>query len=177
MTNLNNPMANFEEAITFVLRNEDPHLSGVVTEDSGGRTRFGIAERFHPELGDEFYNSPAEAALEAARAIYRRQYWEAIRGDEIRDQKVATKLLDMAVNMGVRQAIVLCQRAVNSIIERFIAEDGVLGTQTLANLNASDPSLLLARLREACGTFYQHLATVRPEAQQYLRGWMTRART
>jgi lysozyme family protein len=169
-------MANFEEAITFVLRNEDPHLSGVVTEDSGGRTRFGIAERFHPELGDEFYNGPADAALEVARDIYRRQYWEAIRGDEVRDQRVAAKLLDMAVNMGVRQAIVLCQRAVNSIMECPIAEDGIVGSQTLANINAADPSLLLAHLREACGTFYQHLAAVRPEAQQYLRGWMARAR-
>ena len=176
MTNLNNPMANFEEAITFVLRNEDPHLSGVVTEDSGGRTRFGIAARFHLELGDEFYNGPADAALEAARAIYRRQYWEAIRGDEIRDQKVATKLLDMAVNMGVRQAVVLCQRAVNSTMEVHLVEDGIIGTQTMAKMNEADPSLLLVHLREACGNFYQHLAAVRPEAQQYLRGWMTRAR-
>lgn len=176
MTNLNNPMANFEEAITFVLRNEDPQLSGVVTEDSGGRTRFGIAERFHPGLGDEFYRGPADAALEVARDIYRRRYWEAIRGDEIRDQKIATKLLDMAVNMGVRQAVVLCQRVVNSIMEFHLAEDGIVGTQTMAKLNEADPSLLLAHLREACGTFYQHLAAVRPEAQPYLRGWLARAR-
>jgi lysozyme family protein len=169
-------MANFEEAIAFVLRNEDPQLSGIVTEDSGGRTRFGIAERFHPELGEEFYNGPAEAALETAREIYRRQYWAAIRGDEIRDQQIATKLLDMAVNMGVRQAIALCQRAVNCITEPRIAEDGILGTLTLTAINESDPALLMAHLREACGNFYQHLAAVRPEAQQYLHGWMTRAR-
>lgn len=169
-------MANFEEAITFVLRNEDPHLSGVVTEDSGGRTRFGIAQRFHPELGDEFYNGPADAALETAREIYRSQYWEAIRGDEIHGQKIATKLLDMAVNLGVRQAVVLGQRAVNSIMELPIAEDGSLGLKTLAHINAADPALLLVHLREACGNFYQHLAAVRPEAQQYLRGWMNRAR-
>src|SRR5213082_3193570 len=98
-------MANFEEALVFVLRNEDPHLSGIVTEDSGGRTRFGIAERFHPELGEEFYFGWTDAALEAARDIYRLEYWRAIRGDGILDQRIATKMLDMAVNMGVRQAI------------------------------------------------------------------------
>lgn len=169
-------MTNFEEAIIFVLRNEDPHLSGVVTEDSGGRTRFGIAERFHPELGDEFYNGPAESALEIAREIYRRQYWAAILGDEIREQQIGTKLLDMAVNMGARQAIVLCQRAVNCVTDPRIAEDGIIGTQTLIAINKSNPALLMSHLREACGNFYQHLAAVRPEAQQYLRGWMTRAR-
>src|SRR5256885_12152164 len=91
-------MANFEEAIIFVLRNEDPQLSGVVTEDSGGRTRFGIAERFHPELGDEFYSGVLESALVTAGEIYRAEYWQSIHGEEIKVQAIATKLLDMAGN-------------------------------------------------------------------------------
>jgi lysozyme family protein len=169
-------MANFEDAIKLVLRNEDPHLSGIVTEDSGGRTRFGIAERFHPELGEEFYFGWTDAALEAARDIYRLEYWRAIRGDGILDQRIATKMLDMAVNMGVRQAIVLCQRAVNGLRQIHLAEDGVCGPQTLAAINGCDSSALTAHLREACACFYQHLAAVRPEAQQYLHGWLARAR-
>src|SRR5690348_2451161 len=120
-------MANFDEALAFMLRNEDPHLSGVVTEDSGGRTRFGIAERFHPNLGHDFYAGPAEAALRTAREIYRYEYWKPICGEEIRDQQVAAKILDMAVNLGVRQAIVLCQRAINASTTLQIEEDGVLG--------------------------------------------------
>ncbi|MBV9075655.1 MAG: hypothetical protein JOZ10_18685 [Acidobacteria bacterium] len=163
-------MANFDEALTFVLRNEDPHLTGVVTEDSGGRTRFGIAERFHPELGDEFYSAPADSALQIAREIYRSDYWNAIRGDEIADQRVTTKLFDMAVNMGVRQAIVLAQRAV------AVIDDGMVGAQTLEALNTWEPQRLLERLRAASAAFYEHLAEVRPEAQQYLRGWLARAR-
>lgn len=169
-------MANFEEALTFVLRNEDPHLSGVVTEDSGGRTRFGIAERFHPELGDSFYAAPPESALESAREIYRSEYWRAMRGNEIDDQRVATKLLDMAVNMGVRQAVVLCQRAVNAGVPVQLVEDGILGEQTLAAVNRCDSETLLVHLRDGCAAFYQHVAAVRPEAQRYLRGWLTRAR-
>ena len=168
-------MANFDEAIAFVLRNEDPHLTGIVTEDSGGRTRFGIAERFHPDLGDEFYGGPADAALEIAREIYRRQYWDVIYGDAISTQQIATKLLDMAVNMGVRQAVALCQRAVNAIAESRIREDGIAGRETLTATNAADAALLLAHLREVCGNFYQHLVAVRPEAQRYLRGWLARA--
>ena len=168
-------MANFEEAVIFVLRNEDPHLSGVVTEDSGGRTRFGIAERFRPELGDDFYQGPAESALEVARQMYRSDYWRAIRGDEIRDQSIATKLLDMAVNMGTRQAMVLCQRALNASGFQ-LHDDGICGCRTLAAINLADVALLAAHLRESCATFYRHLAAVRPEAQQYLHGWLVRAR-
>ena len=169
-------MANFDEALTFVLRNEDPDLKGTVTEDSGGRTRFGISERFHPKLGDGFYAAPIEIALEKARDIYRSDYWAAIRGDEIDDQRVATKILDMAVNMGVRQAVVLCQRAVNAGDRMQLVEDGVLGQRTLNAMNQCLAERLLQHLREACAAFYQHLAAVRPEAQMYLRGWLARAR-
>lgn len=169
-------MANFDDALGFVLRNEDPHLSGVVTEDSGGRTRFGIAEHSHPELGDRFYFGPAEEALATARAIYRTGYWQPIHGDAIDDQSVAAKLFDMAVNMGVRQAVILCQRAVNALGASRLAEDGVFGPRTLDVANRADPAALLAQLREASTGFYLHLAAVRPEAQEYLRGWLARAR-
>lgn len=169
-------MANFDQALAFVLRNEDPHLSGVVTEDSGGRTRFGIAERSHSSLGQEFYAGPAEAALRAAREIYRYDYWKPICGDEIEHQGVAAKLLDMAVNMGVRQAIVLCQRALNACAACQLDEDGVLGEQTLAAVNECDPALLVIHLRENCKAFYQQLAATRPASQQYLRGWLARAK-
>lgn len=169
-------MANFDEALAFVLRNEDPHLSGVVTEDSGGRTRFGIAERFHPNLGPDFYAGPPEAALRTAREIYRCEYWKPICGDEIQDQRVAAKLLDMAVNTGVRQAIVLCQRALNACTTFQLEEDGVLGEHTLAAINQCDPALLLIHLRENCEAFYQELAAKRPASRQYLRGWLSRAK-
>ncbi|HKR32163.1 MAG TPA: glycosyl hydrolase 108 family protein [Terriglobales bacterium] len=169
-------MANFDEALVFVLRNEDPHLSGVLTEDSGGRTRFGIAERFHPDLGDDFYTGPPEAALRTAREIYRSEYWKPICGDEIEDQRVAAKLLDMAVNMGVRQAIVLCQRAVNASATFHLDEDGALGEQTLAAINECDPALLVIHLREISEDFYQQVAAKRPASQQYLRGWLARAK-
>ena len=169
-------MANFDEALAFVLRNEDPHLSGVVTEDSGGRTRFGIAERFHPGLGHDFYAGPAEAALRTAREIYRYDYWKPICGDEIDDKSVAAKLLDMAVNMGVRQAIVLCQRGLNACTTIQLDEDGVLGTNTLAAINGSAPALLLIHLCENCEAFYQQLAATRPASRQYLRGWLARAK-
>lgn len=168
-------MANFDEALSVVLRHEDLKLSGVVTEDCGGRTRFGIAERSHPELGDEFYCGSKENALDIAREIYRSDYWDPIRGEEIADQQIAGKLLDMAINMGVRQATILCQRAVNACLADRLIEDGVMGAKTLSAINVCNPQELLVHLREASAGFYRHIASVRPEAAQYLRGWLARA--
>src|SRR5262245_63220224 len=59
-------MAEFKPAFAFTLQHEDPGGTGKVTEDGGGRTRFGIAARFHPDLREEFFNGPAEDELAEA---------------------------------------------------------------------------------------------------------------
>jgi len=43
-------MADFKKAIEFVLRHEDAKLSGAVTHDSGGTTKFGISQKAHPNI-------------------------------------------------------------------------------------------------------------------------------
>jgi hypothetical protein len=48
-------MADFKPAFLFTLQHEDSTRSGKVTIDAGGRTRFGIAEKFHPDLPEEFF--------------------------------------------------------------------------------------------------------------------------
>jgi len=47
---------------------------------------------------------------ETAKKIYRANYWNPIRGDEIIDQEAANKLYDAGVNMGVGTAIILAKR-------------------------------------------------------------------
>jgi lysozyme family protein len=135
-----NSMSTFTLAFNFVMNHEDPHRTGKVTEDAGGRTRFGIAAKFHPELPESFFTGPADAALKTAEEILRRDYWEPMRLAELLDQKLANKLFDMAVNMGVHQAAVYAQRAVNGVIIGAQAlntsapgEDSRDGTQALGS--------------------------------------------
>src|SRR5579864_9509963 len=104
-------MADFKTAFAFVLHHEDSTRSGKVTVDAGGRTRFGIAEKFHPDLPEAFFAGPAEDALAEAEKIEEREYWDAMRLAEVEDQNIANKLFDMGVNMGVLQAAVYAQRA------------------------------------------------------------------
>lgn len=115
-------MSNFQPAFDFVMDHEDPHRSGKVTEDAGGRTRFGIAQKFHADLQEEFFSGPAEEALKQAEEIMRREYWERMRLGELKSQNVANKLLDMGVNMGVHQAGVYAQRAVNGLLQNGRAQ-------------------------------------------------------
>lgn len=198
-------MSEFFPAFNFVMQHEDASRSGRVTEDAGGRTRFGIAAKFHPELPESFFTGPAEAALKTAEEILRRDYWQPMRLAGIREQTLANKLFDMAVNMGVRQAAIYAQRAVNGLIvgaqalatygqsgrngrdgldghdaetgeqAAQIAEDGVIGEHTLAALNAADPVKLYALLCEWSRRHYEHVAAINPTQAKNLSGWLKRA--
>src|SRR5262245_28101663 len=136
-------MAEFDLAFNNTLHYEDHNLSGRVTVDAGGRTRFGIAEKFHPNLPEEFFSGPGEDALAEAERIEREEYWERMNLSSVADQKIANKLFDMGVNMGVRQAAVFAQRAANALLQDVapgprLAEDGVIGPATLHAVNTLD---------------------------------------
>jgi lysozyme family protein len=176
-------MADFKDAFENTLCFEDASRSGRVTRDAGGRTRFGIAEKFHGNLPEDFFTGPAEVALREAEKIEEREYWAALRLGEIESQAVANKLFDMAVNMGVRQAGVLAQRAANGLFSGaspsssviLLSEDGVLGARSLAAINELDPERYLQLLRELSADFYLHVAALHPAESVDLKGWLRRA--
>lgn len=168
-------MAEFKQAFENTLKFEDARLSGKVTVDAGGRTRFGIAEKFHPDLPDEFFSGPREAALAEAEAIEEREYWTPMNLGKINSQVVANKLFDMAVNMGVRQACVLAQRVVNAKAAGILVEDGVIGAKTLAAINTFDPARFVQVLRALSVEFYWHVASLHPAEAVDLAGWIKRA--
>jgi lysozyme family protein len=164
-------VADFKLAFENVIKLEE------LTVDAGGRTRFGIAARFHPELPEEFFTGPAEDALAEAEKIEEHDYWDRMRLGEVKNQNVANKLFDMAVNMGVRQAALYAQRAANALRppETRLVEDGVAGGKTLAAINAVDAIAFHQLLCELSEAHYRHLAAVNPEQAVNLRGWLKRA--
>lgn len=156
-------MAEFGPAITFVLQHEDPGLTGAVTTDSGGLTRWGISQRSYPNL------DIANLSLADAETIYQRDYWEPVQGDQINAQPIASKLLDMAVNMGVWTGCKLIQQAVG------VEEDGIIGPITLAAINNADPENLLDQMRFMSADHYRWIAQTHPGEAVYLKGWLKRA--
>lgn len=168
-------MADFKTAFNFVMQNEDSTLSGKVTTDEGGRTRFGVAEKFHGNLADDFFTCDKEKALAEAEVIYRDEYWNAIDGDQITDQDCADKLLDMCINLGDANAIHMLQTSLNFLSRGSVTEDNRFGPKTLAALNAADPIALHRALRASCVQHYQHIAQNRPVTEDEYSSWMHRA--
>lgn len=168
-------MADFDAAIAVVLQHEDPGLTGAVTVDDGGMTRWGISKRAYPSL------DIARLSLRDAEAIYRRDYWTPLNCDAINDQNVATKVLDMGVNMGIAVAARLLQRAVNScwaspIPPLPLAVDGAVGPLTLKAVNETAPADVIAQLRSLSADHYRAIVALDPmKYGRYWKGWLARA--
>src|SRR5438270_12221747 len=106
-------MANFDQAYAYLMSFEDAGMAGKVTKDAGGRTRFGIAERFHGYLTSTgfFDKMPREEAIMLAKSTYEHGEWAAMQGESIVSQELANKMLSLAVNLGTRMVVRWAQEA------------------------------------------------------------------
>ena len=162
-------MANYDSAIDFVLRLEDSTLAGNVTHDSDGATRYGLLDKWHPDLVQEgYYSMDPASALVYAKNYYRAKYWNVVQGDNINDQKIAAQLLSIGVNDGTGRAVQFAQQALGVTVDR------ILGPATLAAINSQDPSSFLAAFDSAADAYYQQVVIQQPAKVADLRGWYNR---
>ena len=87
-------MARFDMSIETILKHEGGYVND--PDDPGGETNFGISKRQYLKI------DIASLTIEQAKMLYRQDYWKY---DEIISQPVATKVFDMAVNMGLGASI------------------------------------------------------------------------
>jgi len=153
-------MADFNKAIDKVLVNEGGYVND--PNDAGGETKFGISKRSYPDVDIK------NLTQLNAKMIYKRDYWDKVKADEIKSNIVAYELFDTAVNMGVRTASKLMQGCVGSSI------DGFIGKQTLELLNNTDEEIILLRFKLAKVARYVSLVKKRPKNKKYIVGWLIR---
>ncbi|MEN6532228.1 MAG: glycosyl hydrolase 108 family protein [Bryobacteraceae bacterium] len=160
-------MSTFEAAITVLLEHEGGRL---IADDHGrGPSKWGVtlatAREIHPEWnGGDIARLTAERAAE----FYRAQFWERYRIGLIDDQALATKLLDLAVNVGPGTAIKILQRSVGTAV------DGALGPKTAEAANGLPAAEVLAEVRELAAAHYRQLAEEHPNLAACLPGWLAR---
>ncbi len=156
-------MADFEKAVTKTLIREGGAKVVNVPNDPGGLTKYGISKRAYPNL------DIANLTEEEAKAIYKRDYWDRIKGDLIEDQAVAENIFDTAVNMGVRTASRLVQLTVD------VTPDGIIGKETLKAINKADAKSFLTEFTLAKIARYAHLCNKNKSLSKFLLGWINRA--
>lgn len=150
---------NFDTAFTRLLGHEGGYSDHAA--DPGGKTRYGITEAVAQRAG--YRGDMRELPLDLARRIYRAEYWDAVRAEEL-PPGIRYVVFDAAVNSGVGQSIKWLQRAVGA------TADGVIGPKTLAAVNQFSAESLRLRVLSQRLRFMAAL----PNWPSFGRGWANR---
>lgn len=169
-------MAQFEPAVQATLIWEGKYANN--PSDSGGETYRGISRMNWPnwngwnyvdiERSDPHFPQCLDLNLGLQGNVidfYRQNYWQY---DGINSQAVANKIFDLSVNVGKVHADKIVQCAVGA------TQDGVLGPNTIAAINATSSGSLLPKIVGAAITYHESIVNTHPEDAQFLRGWIRR---
>lgn len=115
---------NFDQAIKYVLQHEGGYVDD--PKDRGGATNMGVTFKVLQAYRGEPITKADVKALKRPEAeeIYRKQYWNAVRGDQLPDG-LDYAMFDFAVNSGAGRAIKNLQGVLR------VKQDGALGGVTL----------------------------------------------
>ncbi|MEG3640458.1 glycoside hydrolase family 108 protein [Magnetococcus sp. PR-3] len=149
----------FQKAVNLILAHEGGYVND--PDDPGGETKFGISKRAYPNV------DIAALTREDAVALYHRDYWQPIHGDDL-PPLLAMAVFDAAVNQGVSRAAKLLQKSLR------VTADGKIGPQTLAATKNHPPLDLLADYMSRRAKHYHKLACKNPSQAKYIRGWLKR---
>ena len=149
----------FDEAFDRLIGHEGGYSDNPA--DPGGRTMWGVTERVARSHG--FTGDMRTLTRDEAKRIYRADYWEPVRAEEL-PQQVRFDVFDGAVNSGVKQSVKWLQAAVGA------TADGVIGPKTLAAVSAMTPERVSKRYNGHRLRFMKDLKNW----PSFSRGWAER---
>jgi len=177
-------MAHFEKSIPHILEHEGGYVDH--PNDPGGATNYGISLRYLIKRGDLLGDFDGDGDVDVddiramtpgmARTVYKAGFWAPNKFDQVKSQMLATKIFDMCVNMGSKQAWKIAQRAISRSGQPLI-DDGIVGPNTIRALNAIhgvdyDTIVYIRELQKA---FYQRIMERKPKLRAFSLGWYRRA--
>ena len=187
-------MADFLVAYTKLGPKEGGYVNN--PSDTGKETWKGISRVHHPRwsgwiLIDEAKNNPhfpdvldnLPALEDAVKSLYREEYWNRIRGDDIPQQDIADELFEAGVNCHPSNAVRFVQTAVNVLnrnqkLYLDIDVDGTMGRNTLGAIQDCIKSrsvrLLLKIMNQAQGNYYMDLLIRKPDQEVFAVSWFSR---
>ena len=151
-------MSTFKDILAFTLKWEAGFSNH--PNDFGGRTDKGISEAFHPQAWVD-----GKISMEEAREIYRKFYWEPIRGDDL-PPLTASVLFDFKVMSG--SAINILQDLVGT------TSDGVIGPVTINAVEHYADKLVAEELLKKRRDYYKSLVKKNSSLKVFSKGWTAR---
>lgn len=171
----------FPEAFEHVVGIEGKYSNN--PRDSGGETMYGIT--FAVARANGYVGDMRNMPLGVAQAIYRQQYWDLLKLDDIAavSQKIAHELFDTAVNCGTSKAGKFLQRALNAFNRGGrdypdVQVDGLVGPMTVDAVRRffkargyEAEAVLFRALNGQQSVHYIECAEFSPKNEDFEFGW------
>ena len=169
-------MAEFNEFFPHVLENEGGFVDH--PSDPGGATNKGITMNTFKAYAEKYLGiEPTLENLknltdEQAFIIYKKFYWDKVKGDDYKTQELANMVFDFYVNAGANAAKAL-QRTLNELGGNVVV-DGIIGSGTLKAVNEANQVELYNKYKEARKQYYINLTEKNSSLKVFLKGWLNR---
>ena len=147
--------SNFNRCLDEVLKHEGGHVDH--PRDPGGETNLGISRRSYPN------EDIRGMTRDRAAFLYRRDFWNAIRGDDL-PAGLDLVAFDAAVNSGVSRGAKWLQQALG------VEADGKIGPATIEAAKKADARAAVNRALDIRMAFLRRLATF----PTFGKGWTRR---
>jgi lysozyme family protein len=176
----------FPEAVRRLLENEGGYCNRPA--DRGGETFLGISRRFFPKwegwpIVDSLRSRGVMPSRENAELVklaqrfYELTFYDPIGGDRLGDQRLATEMLDQAVNLGVGRAKRFLQESINLLnrgAKDVVVVDGQVGPATITELRKLNPAHVYRVLNALQAEHYLKLCRGDSSQEEFIRGWLER---
>ena len=121
----------YEQAFDRLIKHEGKYSNH--KNDYGGETMYGWTEKRLKEIG--YDRDIKDFSLKDAKRLYHKYYWLNPGINQIKNRYIAIEVFEQGVNMGPGEAIKRLQKAYNLLTGDNIAEDGIIGAETLQAVN------------------------------------------
>lgn len=162
-------MTSFDTAMSVVLNHEGGFINN--PDDKGGPTNFGITE---PALATYkgMIVSPQDIinlTKDEAVLIYKQEYWDKMKLDQLKSTALSTIIMDLAVLRGVPTVV----RDLQHILA--LPMDGIMGPQTINTVNFSIvPRFIGLQLIKMSQMSFSTICQREVSQLEFLPNWLSR---
>jgi len=159
-------MADSKQLAPFILKWEGGYANNPL--DKGGETNKGITYKTWKQTFGDTHQRFLTMAPDDWNKIFKKNFWDAIKGDEIKSQKVANIMADWVWGSGVYYPVKHLQKIVG------VETDGSFGPATLAAVNRMNENKLFVAIAEERKQFLKNIVKNDSSQNVFYDGWLNR---
>jgi hypothetical protein len=181
-------MANASTAITKVVKEEGKYQAGAADKgnyfkspSTGEKKLIGTKYGITPGAYFAYYKKePTQdtiknLTIDQAVPIYKKNYWDKIKGDEIANTSVADLMMFIVVNSGAGMVKSMKHIANETAGKKIFAETSTPFTsEEIRQLNTLPQDIYFSNLKTFRERFYKGMVANDPSQGIYLKGWLNR---